>query len=315
MIKDHRLIQLLDKNWEIDRSITFVKLVDNVREFMTLRTDDEIKKMLVLIDKSINVDDPHTASKFSQDTDFQYINDIKTVLQWALKKIAANVDENEISGEIRDIIKYPEEMESVEVKKHIDFLDSIFNREFKKRKPDSILNIYDAFDWINREISTDNFLSDYLNLDHIKGKISGDVPITIESSKGEVIPIREFSTQEKEKIFDIIDRMMMIQGIIQEIRGKRTLLRDEQRIIHAKYLKKISLEVDMKGKRVYPNKNAIEAEVTSQLSVDNEYHANIAEYRELGNQESNLKIEYNSLSDKKGILIGFIIAHEKYFIH
>lgn len=282
---------------------------------MTLRTEDEIKEMLVLIDKSINVDDPQTANKFSQDADFQYINDFKAVLQWTLQKIAINVDENEISGEICDIIKYPEERESGEVKTHIDFLDSTFNREFKKREPDSILNIYDAFDWITRDISTENFLSDYLNLDHLKGKISGDVPITIESPKGEVIPIREFSIQEREKIFDIIDRMTIIQEKIQEIQGKRTLLRDKQRIIHAKYLRKISLEVDMKGKRLYPNKNAIEAEVTTQLSVDNEYQANLAEYRELGNQESNLKIEYNNLSDKKGILMGFTIAHEKYFIH
>jgi len=281
---------------------------------MRLRTEEEIKEMLVLIDKSINIGNPQTAGKYSQDKDFQYICDFKSVLQWALQKIAANEDEKEISEKMRELIKYPDEMESSECKQHIEFLDSTFNREFRKREPDSIVNIYDAFDWINRDISTEIFLSDYLNLDHLKRKISGEVPITIEKSEGEALSIREFSIIEREKIFEIIDHMSMIQGKIRKIREKRTQLRDKQKIIHAKYFKTISLEVDPKGKRVYPNKNAIEAEVTTQLSVDNEYQANVAEYRELGKQEIELKIEYNNLSDKKGILMGFIFAHEKYFI-
>lgn len=282
---------------------------------MRMRTKNEIKEMIVVIDKLINAGDPQTLSRFSHDKNFQYIYDFKSVLQWVIKKITANEDENKIAEEMRDLIKYPDEMESGEFKKHIEFLDSNFSTDFKNRDPESTGNIYDAIDWINGEISTEDFLSgSYLDLDELKRKISGEVPITVERTEVEGIPIRELSNQEKEKISDMINQMTMIQGKIQEIKGKRILLRDRQRFIHARYLTKISLEVNVKGKRLYPNKNAIEAEVTKQLNIDEEYQTNVAEYRELGKQETNLKIEYNNLSDKKGILIGFIFSHEKYLI-
>jgi len=284
-----------------------------VRRNEKMRSEEEIKGMMKRIDEVVDIKDPENYDKLYSDKDFIYCLDIKAALQWLLGKISTGQERIEIEKEMRDITEIDREEADVdELKKYIEFFGQ-FRRDFKNRYHDDIYNIVDAFDWVLREESTENFLSDsYMDLEALRKKVSGEVPIHISRTEGKkVIPLRDITPEEKEKLLGTIDHIAKLRERRHENSEKEREIDDEQTIIRAMHLKDISMAKDNKGKKIYPNDTLRYSELNLRLQKDEKYQGSRKKYKKLKNERVRLRIECNRLVDRKAILMGFFLEDDK----
>jgi len=114
-----------------------------------------------------------------------------------LRKISIERERTRIEGEIKEIRDKSgsiDEMDEVDFRKYIEFMDREFDRSYKDRDPYSTGNIADAFDWVLGEISTEDFLSDrYMDLEKVR---------SIAPRRG---GYKEMNEEEKKELLGILD--------------------------------------------------------------------------------------------------------------
>jgi len=280
-----------------------------------MRNEEEIREMIKQIDECVDIKDSEKYDRLRSDKDFKYCLDIKAALQWVLRKISLGQERISIEEEMREILERDiDNMEDDEFKEYIEFMDREFGRDYKNRDPYETCNVLDAFSWVLREESTENFISSaYMNLEGLRKKVKGEEPIYVEKTKEgkKQISSREIASEEREELLEIIDQMAKLKEKIHEIRVKRREIWDKQRVIRAKHMKDISMAKNEKGKPIYRNKDSREAELILRLKKDEEYQRLEEKYRELRGEENRLSIEYNRLVDRKAVLTGVFFEDEK----
>ncbi len=280
-----------------------------------MRNEEEIREMIKQIDECVDIKDSEKYDRLRSDKDFKYCLDIKAALQWVLRKISLGQERIRIEEEMREILERDiDNMEDDEFKEYIEFMDREFGRDYKNRDPYETCNVLDAFSWVLREESTENFISSaYMNLEGLRKKVKGEEPIYVEKTKEgkKQISSREIASEEREELLEIIDQMAKLKEKIHEIRVKRREIWDKQRVIRAKHMKDISMAKNEKGKPIYRNKDSREAELILRLKKDEEYQRLEEKYRELRGEENRLSIEYNRLVDRKAVLTGVFFEDEK----
>ena len=280
-----------------------------------MRNEEEIREMIKQIDECVDIKDSEKYDRLRSDKDFKYCLDIKAALQWVLRKISLGQERIRIEEEMREILERDiDNMEDDEFKEYIEFVDREFGRDYKNRDPYETCNVLDAFSWVLREESTENFISSaYMNLEGLRKKVKGEEPIYVEKTKEgkKQISSREIASEEREELLEIIDQMAKLKEKIHEIRVKRREIWDKQRVIRAKHMKDISMAKNEKGKPIYRNKDSREAELILRLKKDEEYQRLEEKYRELRGEENRLSIEYNRLVDRKAVLTGVFFEDEK----
>lgn len=280
-----------------------------------MRNEEEIREMIKQIDECVDIKDSEKYDRLRSDKDFKYCLDIKAALQWVLRKISLGQERIRIEEEMREILERDiDNMEDDEFKEYIEFMDREFGRDYKNRDPYETCNVLDAFSWVLKEESTENFISSaYMNLEDLRKKVKGEEPIYVEKTKGgkKQISSREIASEEREELLEIIDQMAKLKEKIHEIRVKRREIWDKQRVIRAKHMKDISMAKNEKGKPIYRNKDSREAELILRLKKDEEYQRLEEKYRELRGEENRLSIEYNRLVDRKAVLTGVFFEDEK----
>jgi len=280
-----------------------------------MRNEEEIREMIKQIDECVDIKDSEKYDRLRSDKDFKYCLDIKAALQWVLRKISLGQERIRIEEEMREILERDiDNMEDDEFKEYIEFVDREFGRDYKNRDPYETCNVLDAFSWVLREESTENFISSaYMNLEALRKKVKGEEPIYVEKTKEgkKQISSREIASEEREELLEIIDQMAKLKEKIHEIRVKRREIWDKQRVIRAKHMKDISMAKNEKGKPIYRNKDSREAELILRLKKDEEYQRLEEKYRELRGEENRLSIEYNRLVDRKAVLTGVFFEDEK----
>jgi len=280
-----------------------------------MRNEEEIREMIKQIDECVDIKDSEKYDRLRSDKDFKYCLDIKAALQWVLRKISLGQERIRIEEEMREILERDiDNMEDDEFKEYIEFMDREFGRDYKNRDPYETCNVLDAFSWVLREESTENFISSaYMNLEDLRKKVKGEEPIYVEKTKEgkKQISSREIASEEREELLEIIDQMAKLKEKIHEIRVKRREIWDKQRVIRAKHMKDISMAKNEKGKPIYRNKDSREAELILRLKKDEEYQRLEEKYRELRGEENRLSIEYNRLVDRKAVLTGVFFEDEK----
>ena len=280
-----------------------------------MRNEEEIREMIKQIDECVDIKDSEKYDRLRSDKDFKYCLDIKAALQWVLRKISLGQERIRIEEEMREILERDiDNMEDDEFKEYIEFMDREFGRDYKNRDPYETCNVLDAFSWVLREESTENFISSaYMNLEGLRKKVKGEEPIYVEKTKEgkKQISSREIASEEREELLEIIDQMAKLKEKIHEIRVKRREIWDKQRVIRAKHMKDISMAKNEKEKPIYRNKDSREAELILILKKDEEYQRLEEKYRELRGEENRLSIEYNRLVDRKAVLTGVFFEDEK----
>jgi len=280
-----------------------------------MRNEEEIREMIKQIDECVDIKDSEKYDRLRSDKDFKYCLDIKAALQWVLRKISLGQERISIEEEMREILERDiDNMEDDEFKEYIEFMDREFGRDYKNRDPYETCNVLDAFSWVLREESTENFISSaYMNLEGLRKKVKGEEPIYVEKTKEgkKQISSREIASEEREELLEIIDQMAKLKEKIHEIRVKRREIWDKQRVIRAKHMKDISMAKNEKEKPIYRNKDSREAELILILKKDEEYQRLEEKYRELRGEENRLSIEYNRLVDRKAVLTGVFFEDEK----
>ncbi len=278
-----------------------------------MRSEEEIKGMIKRIDEVVDIKDSEKYDKLYSDKDFKYCLDIKAALQWLLRKISTGQEKIKIEKEMRDITELDkEQMDEDEFKKYMEFMDE-FGRDFNNRRADDSYHVADAFSWVLGEESTENFISPaYMDLEALRKKVGGETPICIDRTEGKnVIPLREITPEEKERLLGIIDQIAKLRerryGIIEK---EREISNDEQ-IIRAMHIKDISMAKDNKGKKIYSNERLRYAELALRLQKDEKYQGFEKKYKKLKNEAVRLRIESDRLVDRKAILMGFFLEDEK----
>lgn len=280
-----------------------------------MRNEEEIREMIKQIDECVDIKDSEKYDRLRSDKDFKYCLDIKAALQWVLRKISLGQERIRIEEEMKEILERDiDNMEDDEFKEYIEFMDREFGRDYKNRDPYETCNVLDAFSWVLREESTENFISSaYMNLEGLRKKVKGEEPIYVEKTKEgkKQISSREIASEEREELLEIIDQMAKFKEKIHEIRVKRREIWDKQRVIRAKHMKDISMAKNEKEKPIYRNKDSREAELILRLKKDEEYQRLEEKYIELRGEENRLSIEYNRLVDRKAVLTGVFFEDEK----
>ncbi|MCW3138419.1 MAG: hypothetical protein N2V76_08425 [Methanophagales archaeon] len=280
-----------------------------------MRNEEEIREMIKQIDECVDIKDSEKYDRLRSDKDFKYCLDIKAALQWVLRKISLGQERIRIEEEMKEILEQDiDNMEDDEFKEYIEFMDREFGRDYKNRDPYETCNVLDAFSWVLREESTENFISSaYMNLEGLRKKVKGEEPIYVEKTKEgkKQISSREIASEEREELLEIIDQMAKFKEKIHEIRVKRREIWDKQRVIRAKHMKDISMAKNEKEKPIYRNKDSREAELILRLKKDEEYQRLEEKYIELRGEENRLSIEYNRLVDRKAVLTGVFFEDEK----
>lgn len=280
-----------------------------------MRNEEEIREMIKQIDECVDIKDSEKYDRLRSDKDFKYCLDIKAALQWVLRKISLGQERIRIEEEMKEILERDiDNMEDDEFKEYIEFMDREFGRDYKNRDPYETCNVLDAFSWVLREESTENFISSaYMNLEGLRKKVKGEEPIYVEKTKEgkKQISSREIASEEREELLEIIDQMAKFKEKIHEIRVKRREIWDKQRVIRAKHMKDISMAKNEKEKPICRNKDSREAELILRLKKDEEYQRLEEKYIELRGEENRLSIEYNRLVDRKAVLTGVFFEDEK----
>jgi len=149
-----------------------------------MRNEEEIREMIKQIDECVDIKDSEKYDRLRSDKDFKYCLDIKAALQWVLRKISLGQERIRIEEEMREILERDiDNMEDDEFKEYIEFMDREFGRDYKNRDPYETCNVLDAFSWVLREESTENFISSaYMNLEGLRKKVKGEEPIYVEKN-------------------------------------------------------------------------------------------------------------------------------------
>lgn len=147
-----------------------------------MRSEEEIKGMIKRIDEVVDIKDSEKYDRLRSDKDFIYCLDIKAALQWILRKISKGQERAEIEREMRDITERDVEgMDEDEFKQYMEFMDE-FGRDYKNRGLYETCNVADAFSWALGEESTENFLSNYMDLEALRKKVGGEAPICVDGT-------------------------------------------------------------------------------------------------------------------------------------
>ena len=130
-----------------------------------LRSRGEIADLINRIDKRL---DENTCDGEC----IEYLCDIKSALQWVLKKtsmISIDQERKELGKKMKEISAMSlglDEMSEKQFNEFREFMDKEFDRNHNKRDPYVMCNIGEAFDWVLEEISTKEYLSQsYLGLE------------------------------------------------------------------------------------------------------------------------------------------------------
>lgn len=260
-----------------------------------LRSAEEIWDIVKRIDKAV---DKHK--------DLDYVYDIKNSLQWVLQKMQAALTEREktsIESEIKEIMDMTvciDEMAEDDFLKIIDFMDKEFDRDYKDRDVYSTGNIADAFDWVLGKISTENFLSRYMDLEKV----------------GSIAPRRwgykEMNEEEKKELLELVDQMAKLVKKIKDSKEKYREIRwNKMQPIWADIMMDISMARDERGKKIYSNAQMRSAELIRRLRKNKEYQELEERRRVSRNEKGDLIAEYNRLVDHKAILTGLDLEDMK----